>query len=82
LIRRLDLTIPLQAGDCINERGMRPRLNLSLSLRGGDDVSSCLFDYAEPVKFQLADDRSLPCARRTSDDEPSHVVFFFAQKVG
>ena len=51
LIRRSNLTVPLQISDYINERGMRPGLNRSLGLRGGDDVSSCLFDYAEPVEF-------------------------------
>ena len=51
LIRRSNLTVPLQMGDSINERGMHPGLNRSLGLRGGDDVSSCLFDYAEPVEF-------------------------------
>jgi len=43
-------------------------------MRGGDDVSSCLFDNAEPVEFQLTDDRSLACTRRAGDDEPSHVI--------
>ncbi len=51
LIRRSNLTVPLQIGDFINERGMRPGFNLSLGLRGGDDVSGCLFDYAEPIEF-------------------------------
>lgn len=51
LIRRSNLTVPLQIGDQINARGMRPGLNRSLSLRGGDDISSGLFDYAEPVEL-------------------------------
>jgi hypothetical protein len=46
-----NLSGPLQLGDCINERGVRPGLNQSLGVRHGDDVSSRLFDYAEPVKF-------------------------------
>src|SRR5260221_638237 len=62
--------------DCINERVMRPGLDRSLGLRGGDDVGSRLFDYAEPVELQLTDDRRLPCTRRAGDDEPSHVVSF------
>ena len=51
---------------------MRPGLNGSLGLRGGDDVSGCLFDYAEPVEFQLTDDRCLACAGGAGDDEPFH----------
>jgi hypothetical protein len=50
-MRRSNLTVPLQIGDYINERRMRPGLNRSLRLRGGDDVSTGLFDYAEPVEF-------------------------------
>ena len=66
LIGCSNLTVPLHISDFINERGMSPGLNRSLGLRGGDDVSSCLFDYAEPVEFELADDRCLPSARRAS----------------
>ena len=51
LMRRPDLAVPLQLSDCVNEPGMRPGLNRSLGLRGGDDVRSCLFDYAEPVEL-------------------------------
>ncbi len=51
LIRRSNLTVPLQISDYTNERGMRPGLNRSLGLRGGDDVSICLFDYTEPVEL-------------------------------
>jgi hypothetical protein len=60
---------------------MRPGLNGSVGLCCGDDVSSCLFDYAEPVEFQLTDDRCLPCTWRAGDDEPSHLVFFFSEPV-
>jgi hypothetical protein len=45
LIRRSNLTVPLQISDYVNERGMRSR--------GGDDASSCLFDYAEPIAPML-----------------------------
>ena len=51
LIRGSNLTVPLQIGDQISERGLRPGLNRALGLRGGDDVSSGLFDYAEPVEL-------------------------------
>jgi len=51
LIRRSNLTVPLQMSNGIIERGMSPRFNRSMRRRGGDDVSSCLFDYAEPVEF-------------------------------
>ena len=78
LIRRSNLAVPLQMSDCIDERGVSPGFNRSLRMRGSDDVSSRLFDYAEPVEFQLTDDRCLPCTRRAGDDEPSHVVFFFS----
>ena len=60
LIRRWNLTVPLQISDYINERGTRPGLNRSLGLRGGEDASSCHFDYAEPIEFQLTEDRCLP----------------------
>jgi hypothetical protein len=43
-------------------------------MRGSDDVSSRLFDYAEPVEFEQTDDRGLACTRRAGDDEPSDVV--------
>jgi hypothetical protein len=51
LIRCSNLTISLQTSDNIDERGMSPGLNRSLGVRGGDDVSSRLFDYAEPVEL-------------------------------
>lgn len=51
LIRRSNLTVPLQMSDFINERGMRPGFNPSLGFRGGDDGSSCLFDHAEAIQF-------------------------------
>ena len=51
LTRRSKLTVPLQMRDGIDERGIDPGLNRSLGLRGGDDVSSCLFDYAEAVEL-------------------------------
>jgi hypothetical protein len=51
LIRRSNLTVPLQISDYINERGIRPGLNRSSGLRGGDHVGSRLFDYAEPIEF-------------------------------
>lgn len=51
LIRRSNLTVPLQMSDYINERGIRPGLNRPLGLRGGDDVSGGLFDDAESVEF-------------------------------
>lgn len=67
--------------DCIDERGMRPRLKDPSGLGGGDDVSGGLFDYAEAVEPQLAEDRSLPCSWRAGDDEPSYVVIFFQPEV-
>jgi len=51
LIRRSNLTVPLQMSDCIDERGMSPGFNRSLRMRGSDNVSSRLFDYAEPLEF-------------------------------
>jgi len=48
LIRRSNLTVPLQVSDCIDERGMSPGFNCSLAVRRGDDIRSRLFDYAEP----------------------------------
>jgi hypothetical protein len=51
LIRCSNLTVPLQMSDCINERGMSPGFNRSLCMLDGDDISSCLFDYAESVEF-------------------------------
>jgi hypothetical protein len=53
---------------------MHPGLLRSSCVRGGDDVRRGLFDDAEAIQFQLTDDRCLPGARRTGDDEPSHVV--------
>jgi hypothetical protein len=83
LARRSHLTVSLQIHDNINEpRGMRSGLNRSLGECGGDDVSSCLFDYAEPVEFQLTDDRCFPCAWRAGNDEPSHMVSFSELCVG
>src|SRR5689334_9490822 len=73
------MTRPLQIVDYINKRGMCAGLNRSSGLRCGDGVSSRLFDYAEPVEFQLTDDRCVPCTRRTSDDERSHVVSYFRE---
>lgn len=61
--------MPLQTGNCINERRLHPWLNGSLRMRRSDDVSSRLFHDAEPVEFQLADNRRLSRAR---DDKPSH----------
>ena len=77
LIRRSNLTVPLQMRDGIDERGMSPKFNRSARMRGGDDVSSSLFDYAEPVEFQLTDDRGLARTRCACDDEPSQRGFFF-----
>ena len=71
----LHLTVPLEMSDCINEGRILPGFNLSLRVRGSYHVSRCLFDDAESVEFQLADDRCLPRTRRAGDDEPSH---FFA----
>ena len=51
LIRRSNLTVPLQTGDGIDERRMSPGFDRTLRMRGGDDVGGCLFDYAEPVEF-------------------------------
>jgi len=62
LIRRSNLPVSLQKSDCINERGISPDLNVSLRMRGGDDGSSCFFDYAEAIEFQLTDDHRLPGA--------------------
>ena len=77
LIRRPNLTVPLQIGDYINERGVQPGLNRSLGLCGGDDVGSRFFDNAEPVEFQLTDDRRFACTWRAGNDESFHVVYFF-----
>ncbi len=78
LIRCPDLTLPLQSGDYINERGMNPRLSRSLGLRGCDDIGSRFFNDTESVEFQLTNDHCLSRARRASDDEPSHVLAVFA----
>ena len=51
LMRRSNLTVPLQISDHINERRMHPGLNRSLGLRSGEEISRCLFDDAEPVEF-------------------------------
>jgi hypothetical protein len=51
VIGRSNLTVLLQTSDCINEGRMSPELNRPLVVRGSDDVSGRLFDYAEPVKL-------------------------------
>jgi len=58
---------------------MHPGLNNSLGLCGGDDVRSCLLDYAETVEIQLTDDRRLSCTWRSGDDEPFHVVLLLIE---
>ena len=72
LTRRSNLTVPLQLGGYFYERRVRPGLNLSPGVRGGNNVGSSLFHDAESVKFQLTNDRCLSSAGRASDDEPSH----------
>jgi hypothetical protein len=50
-----NLALFLQAGDCINERGISPGFAYATSLCGSDNVSSRFFNYAETVEFKLAD---------------------------
>lgn len=71
---------PFAVSDRIDEPGLSPGLTRSLGLEGGDYIRSRLFDHAEPIEFQLADDRCLPRTRRAGDDEPSHVVSFFSER--
>src|SRR5580692_7131864 len=74
LMGRSNLAIPLQPGDRIKKRGIRPWFDRSLRLRHGDHLRSRLFDHAEPIEFQPAKDRRLPRPRRASKNESSHVV--------
>lgn len=53
------LTLPLQSSDRIDERGLFPGLQYSLSLGHGDVVSRRLFHHAEAVEFQLTKNRGL-----------------------
>lgn len=46
-----EIILGLIGGQVNNERGMRPGVKRSSGLRGGDDVSSCLFDYTEPLEL-------------------------------
>src|SRR5262245_3755972 len=77
---RTNLTVPLQRRDGVDERRIPPRFERSSRVRGGDDVGRRLFDDAEPVELQLADDRGLTCTGRAGDDEPSHL-FAFRERV-
>ena len=60
LIRRSNLTVPLQTRDSIDEPVMHPRLIDSFGIRGRDDIRSRLFHDVEPGEFQLTEDRRLP----------------------
>jgi hypothetical protein len=52
--RRSNLPLPLQAGDRINERAIRPRLRNTLCLPQRDYIRGCLFDHAKAFELQLA----------------------------
>ena len=71
-----NLTVLLHTSDCIDERGVSPDFGISVGISGSYDVGGRFLDHAEPVAFELTDDRCFPCSGRTGDDEPSHDDFF------
>jgi len=49
--RNSDLPLTLQANNCVDERRIFPRATNTPGLRQRDHVTSCFFDYTEPVEL-------------------------------
>lgn len=76
LIRRSNLTVPLQIDDCVNERGCLQSSTVPRACAAAMTSVAASSITTKPVEFQLTDDRHLPCTRRAGDDEPPQVSFF------